>query len=65
MPPQEADQYLNSGSLGIEGTTDWTTYSLELDEPVGVDMTSITVYLLLLPDTSGTVYFDDASLTVY
>ena len=37
-------------------------YSIELNERIRADIKSITVYLLFLGNTSGTVYFDDASL---
>ena len=52
-------------SIEIKGTKDWTTYTLELNERVRSDIESIIVFLLFTSDTSGTVYFDDASLTAY
>ena len=48
--------------IPIEGTKDWTTYTVELNERVRSDIESITAFLLFTSDTSGTVYFDDASL---
>ena len=48
--------------IPIEGTKDWTTYTVELNEKVRSDIESITAFLLFTSDTSGTVYFDDASL---
>jgi hypothetical protein len=48
----------------INGTFDWTTYSVKL---VNVDPAakSITVYILCFPGTTGTAYFDDATLVHY
>jgi hypothetical protein len=50
------------GQTSITGTFDWTTYSVKL---TGVQSTVsyIDVYLVYLTNTTGTVYFDDASLT--
>lgn len=47
----------------ITGDFDWTSYHVRLDG-IQSDITSLTVYFLLLDNTAGTVYFDDASLTV-
>jgi len=51
------------GTTPITGTFDWTPYSVRL---TNVDPTAqrITIYLLLLNDTTGSVNFDDANLTV-
>jgi hypothetical protein len=48
-------------STRIIGTFDWTTYTVKL---TNVDPTAkfITIYLLLLSNTTGTAYFDDANL---
>jgi hypothetical protein len=53
------------GTIKINGTKDWTTYTVELKEKVRSDINNIRVFLFYLPETSGTVYFDDASLTAY
>lgn len=50
------------GKIQITGTQDWTTYTVELTERVRSDIKIIVVYLLYLPETTGTVYFDDVSL---
>jgi len=46
----------------IVGTFDWTEYSLTM-ENVGEEITVLNVYLILLPNTVGEVYFDDISLS--
>ncbi len=62
----EPEQFATTQSITtIEGTKEWTYYSLELGERIKSTIKSITVFLLVLPDTSGTVYFDNASLIVY
>jgi hypothetical protein len=49
-------------AVPISGTFDWATYTLNLSK-VQSDVTSIIVYLVYLPKTTGTVYFDDVTLT--
>mgnify|MGYP002410551778 FL=1 len=52
-----------AGRISIVGSTDWKYYSIELNERVRADIKSITVYLLFTSgNTTGTIYFDDASL---
>ncbi len=49
--------------IEINGTDDWKTYSTQmLDLPKGTE--SIRAFLLVAPNTTGTVYFDDTSLKV-
>jgi hypothetical protein len=62
MPTGNAEAFATTqGSLVINGSQEWTEYSVTLENvPAGIK--SITVYLLLLPGTQGTVYFDDISL---
>jgi hypothetical protein len=50
------------GSVSIKGTFDWTAYTVELKN-LGSNVTTIFVYLNYLPNTTGTVYFDDITLT--
>ena len=51
------------GKTPITGTRDFTEYSVVLDSfPGGID--NLLVYLVYLPKTTGSVYFDDLSLTV-
>jgi hypothetical protein len=46
----------------IKGTFDWTSYTVELnDVEENVDM--LLVFLIYMPNTTGTVYFEDAFLT--
>lgn len=49
------------GTLTLTGTSEWTEVTVELDG-LRSDIRSVTVYLLLLSESSGTVYFDDAVL---
>ncbi len=49
--------------ISITGDFDWTTYEVRLDG-IQSDIKSLTIYFLLLDNTVGTVYFDDASLIV-
>ncbi|MCP5062295.1 MAG: hypothetical protein GY936_07525, partial [Ignavibacteriae bacterium] len=48
-------------NVKIEGTFDWSTYSVSMDT-IPEDIKSITIYLIYLRNTSGTVYFDDINL---
>jgi hypothetical protein len=50
------------GMVNINGTFDWSTYTLSLSN-VKSNITSIFVFLLYLPKTTGTVYFDDVTLS--
>jgi hypothetical protein len=59
-----AEQFnTTQGSTTITGDFDWTTYHVRLSG-IQNDIKLLTVYFLLLDNTMGTVYFDDASLTV-
>lgn len=46
----------------INGTSGWTSYSVDLPD-LADDVSMIIVYLVYLPGTTGTVYFDDITLT--
>ena len=48
--------------IEIKGTFDWTTYSIEMENILD-DVNLIYIFLLYHPNTTGTVYFDDATLT--
>jgi hypothetical protein len=50
------------GRVRISGTTDWTEYALSLST-LAERTATLRVFLILLPGTQGTVYFDDVSLT--
>ena len=50
------------GTIDINGTFDWKEYSLVMDS-VPEETNAMFVYLIYLPQTTGTVYFDDAKLT--
>jgi hypothetical protein len=50
------------GQTPITGTQDWTEYTVTLDE-VPFSIQGLTIYLVFLPETTGTVSFDAAVLT--
>lgn len=59
-----AEQFSTTqGISNITGEFDWTTYQVRLNK-IQSDIKSLTVYFVFLPNTIGTAYFDDASLTV-
>lgn len=45
----------------ITGSKDWTTYDVTLGD-VPQHIRSITVYLIYLPGTTGSAYFDDVEM---
>jgi len=49
-------------SIDINGTFDWTSYTIDLSN-VQSDVTSIYAFLIIRPNTTGTAYFDDVTLT--
>ena len=49
--------------IKIIGNTDWMEYSVQLNTNISDDIKSVTIYLILLPESSGTVYFDEISLS--
>jgi len=51
------------GKRSLVGTTDWMDVTVELDR-LEANINSIAVYLILLSETSGTVYFDDLELSI-
>ena len=50
------------GTVKIAGTFDWTEYTVKLLD-LQSTVTVLYVYLNYLPNTTGTVYFDDITLT--
>jgi hypothetical protein len=50
------------GDKSIAGTFDWTSYKLELID-LKSEVRKIYVFLFYLPNTTGTAYFDDITLT--
>ena len=50
------------GNEQISGTFDWKKFNVTLDN-VPSDIKSLTFYLIYGAKTSGSVYFDDLSLT--
>lgn len=50
------------GKQTLVGTTDWMDVTVELSG-LESDIQSIAVYLILLSETSGTVYFDDVEFS--
>lgn len=54
----ETTQYMTN----ISGTFDWAEYSVDLSE-LSADVTKIYIFLIYLHNTTGTVLFDDITLT--
>ena len=46
----------------INGTFNWTTYTVKLSNVIS-ETAFIIVFLCILPNTTGTAYFDDVTLT--
>ncbi len=63
-PPEgAAEQFATtSGTTSITGKFDWKEYNIKLDK-VEATTKSLTAILILNPGTTGSVYFDDASLS--
>ncbi|GAB4407248.1 MAG: hypothetical protein OHK0039_09610 [Bacteroidia bacterium] len=60
----EAEAFATTqGQILIAGTQDWTEYSLRLPDGFDGQIQSVSLYLVLLPEATGTVYFDQVSLT--
>jgi hypothetical protein len=49
-------------NVTIIGTQDWTQYSVDLKN-LGGNISKIYVFLIFQPGSTGTIYFDDISLT--
>jgi hypothetical protein len=62
VPSGSAEAFISTQNrIAITGVQDWTEYSITMNwVPWG--MKSITVYLVFLPETTGTVFFDAVSL---
>jgi hypothetical protein len=54
--------YTTEGTTTINQTFDWKTYTLKAPA-IPENVKTIHVFFLILPNTTGTAYFDDASLT--
>ena len=50
-------------TMTINGNFDWTNYTLDLPA-VESGVTTLWVFLIYLPNTTGIAYFDDVELTV-
>lgn len=62
-PKGPAEQLVSSqGFVDILGSQEWTAYSLHLPEGLDRGLESLSVYLVLLPEATGTVYFDEITL---
>ncbi len=57
--------YTTQGKTLIAGSEDWKRYSVEMINAVPEEVTKIFVFLVLLTDTDGTVFFDDISLKAF
>jgi len=54
--------YTTQGDMTIRGDEDWEEYSIEMKSAIPESVNSLIVFLILLNDTYGTVYFDDIIL---
>jgi hypothetical protein len=62
-PSGSAEQFVTTQAITpISGTFAWTEYTIKLDD-VETATRSLTVYLMILPNTTGEAYFDDVSLS--
>jgi hypothetical protein len=50
------------GNVQINGTFDWKTYTVKMSN-LRSDALYVYVFLVYLPNTTGTAYFDDVTLT--
>ncbi|MEM7659088.1 MAG: hypothetical protein AAF399_23400, partial [Bacteroidota bacterium] len=50
------------GTTEIITVADWTEYEIRLPEGEARNIRSVTAYISLLPETTGTVYFDEIKL---
>lgn len=55
-------QPVTTAETPINGTFDWTSYTLDLDELTN-DISMLYIEIVYLPLTTGTVYVDDITLT--
>ena len=54
--------YTTGGDIPIRGDQDWEEYSIDMKSAIPESTNSILVFLILLNDTHGTVFFDDIKL---
>lgn len=54
--------YTTQGDIPIRGNHDWEKYSIDMKSEIPETVNSLLVFLILLNDTYGTVYFDDIAL---
>ena len=63
-PQGTAELFVSTqGDIFIGGTHNWKEYSVMLEDPIPSTIQSITVYMVLLPYTTGQIFFDDVTLT--
>ena len=63
-PQGTAELFISTqGDIFIGGTHNWKEYSVKLEEPISPSILSISIYLVLLPYTTGQIFFDDITLT--
>lgn len=62
-PEGNAEAFVTTqGTVYISGTHNWQEYQVTQLENMPESINSITVYLVLLPNTTGTVWFDEVKL---
>jgi hypothetical protein len=59
------DFFSTSGKISITGNFDWKEYEVKWPRKIKENMKSVTVYLYILPFTTGNFYFDDIRLELY
>ena len=62
IAPEGPAEYFYNSDNTITGTQDWQNYSVTTDMVIPKAIQSITIYLILLPNTTGKVYFDAIEL---
>ena len=62
-PNQSAEYfYTSQNSQLITGDEDWKRYTITTQDPVPESITQLTIYLILLPNTTGEAFFDSITL---
>ncbi|HEX5172362.1 MAG TPA: hypothetical protein VFW11_24470 [Cyclobacteriaceae bacterium] len=54
--------YSTQGKINITGNHDWEEFSVEMDTKIPDTVVRIYIFLIMLNNTTGSVYFDDVSL---
>lgn len=64
VPQGPAELFASTqGDIFIGGTHNWKEYRVELEEPISPTIRSITIFVVLLPYTTGTIFMDEVQLS--